>query len=303
MQYICIIFLLSYSVAPRLIYGDTKHATLHNYFTDSRTKASYKLAKKLTEISGLTLNDEGRLFGHNDEEAWIFEIEPADGEIIKEFYLGNKKAKKGDFEGIAFAAGKFFLVTSTGDLYRFSEGKNNEGVRYDLFKTPLSGKYDVEGLCYDPDTNCLLLVCKGFAGEEFEEMRAVYSFNLDSLKLQPQPRFLLSIDGILSKLKQNFTRKLGEFFLLIDPKNFTPSGIERHPESGTFYILSSRSQLVIELSPDGTVLELVELSAKSHHQPEGITFLKDLSLVISDEAGDKRARITIYPYHPSLNDQ
>jgi hypothetical protein len=37
------------------------------------------------------------------------------------------------------------------------------------------------------------------------------------------------------------------------------------------------------------------LDKKHHNQPEGITFAKNLSLLIGDEGGNGKAKITTYP--------
>jgi uncharacterized protein YjiK len=126
-------------------------------------------------------------------------------------------------------------------------------------------------------------------------MRVVFSFSLDSLKVPSQPRFVISTDLIMQQTPRNFAEKIGEFFLLLEPQSFAPSGIERHPLSGTFFILSARSGILIELSPGGNLIKVVELSPRLHTQAEGITFLPDNTLVICDEGNDRKARITFYP--------
>ena len=45
-------------------------------------------------------------------------------------------------------------------------------------------------------------------------------------------------------------------------KNFSPSAIERNPETGTFFILSSHVKALIEVSPDGKIIDGTLLSSK-----------------------------------------
>ena len=275
--------------------SDTTEVFIYRYFTGTDKPKSLKLSKKLNEISGLATTPDGRLFAHDDESGILYQLDIDNVKIVKKFFIGKRKLKKGDFEGLSIVGKYFYLVTSDGRIFQFSEGSDDKGVDYKEIKTWLTEKYNVEGLCFDPETNSLLLVCKGFAGKNFEYMRAVYAFSLDSLVLNTDPRFLLSIPEIIRRTPNNFTRKLAEFFLLLDPKTFAPSGIERHPQTGNFFILSAGSRMIIELGPLGKILGIVELKASRHSQPEGITFLSDNTLIISDEAVDGRARLTFYP--------
>ena len=240
-----------------------------------------KLNKDLKEISGLAITDQGRLFCHNDEKGEIFQLDYLSGKILKSFSL--KKKVKEDFEGIAIVKNLFYMVTSEGNIYEFKEGKNGSKVEYKVYETDLKSKYDVEGLCYDPETNSLLLACKEFAGKGIKNKRAVYSFSLKKKKLLDKPRFLISI----AKMEE-----------ASDYDTFNPSGIERHPLSGTFFIITGKGRSVVEISPKGKLLAENDLNDKIHRQPEGIAFLPDNSLLISDEGDDNNARLTVYPFNP-----
>lgn len=240
-----------------------------------------ELSKKLDEISGLAIRTEGKLFAHGDEEGKIFQLNLESGEIEKWFEIGKKDVEK-DFEGIAIVEEKFYLVSSKGDIYEFSEGEDEAEVAFVKYETDLKGKYDVEGLCYYKSTQSLLLACKEFPGKELDDSRAVYSFNLKSKRLDEEPRFIIN----LNKLENKW-----------DVEKFKPSAITRHPVSGSFFILGGKGFIIIEVSADGKVIGEMELSEKYHQQPEGIIILDDLTMVISDEADKEKATLTFYPYH------
>jgi uncharacterized protein YjiK len=256
------------------------------------SKTSVKLSKRLHELSGLAMTNDGRLFGHNDEKADIYQIDYSDGSIIKSFSLGKKSLKE-DFEGIAIVGKIFFLVTSNGEIYEFSEGEDNSSVPYEKYKTKLTSKNNVEGLCYDPVSNSLLLACKGYPGKDHDGKRAVYAFSLTEKKLNKKPRFLISIKEVNSFKNSGFTQKLGDFFLLTED-SFAPSGIERHPQKDSFFVLSFYGRMIVEISSDGEIIGVTFLDKKHHNQPEGITFSEDLSLLIGDEGGIGKATITRY---------
>lgn len=248
---------------------------------DFKNGNSVKLASRLSEISGLAVTPEGKVFGHNDEKGIVFQINFGSGEIIKEFYLTRWVPEK-DFEGIAYANKKFYMITSDGILYEFPEGQNKAAVDYKTYNLNLGIKYNIEGLCTDSKTNSLMLVCKEFPGENYKGSRAVYSFSLKNFKLDTTPRFLIS----LKELKDKFVMK-----------NFFPSGIEKHPSSNSYLILSARNgSAIVEVSEDGKIIDAVEFNSKSHNQPEGITVLPNYDLLIADEGANKNGTITLYKF-------
>ncbi len=253
---------------------------LSKYDIDGKNVIQSKLPKELKEISGLAYSIDNFVFAHNDEEGIVFKVNVKSGEIVKKFYVGNKLLKK-DFEGIAIAGDSIFLTTSDGVLYRFKEVENNANSDYKKFKTGLTSKNNIEGLCYDVKTNSLLLACKGRAGKNLNGFKAVYSYNLDHYELDTKPRFLINLKSLNSKY---------------DIKDFAPTGIEVHPDNGNFFILSSIKESIIELSEEGELLNAVKLDSKENRQPEGITFLSNLSLVISNEGQNKKGKVTVVPF-------
>ncbi len=233
----------------------------------------------LGEISGLSLTSGGRLFCHNDEAGTIYEIDYKTGKEIKHFSLGMFTLT-GDFEGIAAAKqDTLFLVNSSGVLHRFREGPAGKSVKYDVFKTSLTVKNDVEGLAYDPKTDCLLLACKGDGGKGLGKDKAIYAFSLKTYKLDPKPRFVLSVKDILAQTGK---------------KEFNPSAIERHPITGNFFVLAYNGLAIAEINPEGKILGVSELKKSLHPQPEGLAIANDGTLIISNEGQGKTATLVIY---------
>ena len=146
-----------------------------------------KLPGYLREISGLAASEDGKIFTHDDERGIVYEIDYSKGEIKKDFAIG-KPIPKRDFEGIAIVKDKFYLIASSGDIYEFFEAKNKKNSEYKIFKTGLSKSYNIEGLCYDPNTNSLLAACKGYPGKDYNGSRAIYSFDLKEKKLKAKPQ-------------------------------------------------------------------------------------------------------------------
>ena len=249
----------------------------HNYNLNKKNNIKIKLPAELNEISGLVYSEDNHIIAHNDEEGIIYKIKLPSGEVVNKFILGDKVFRK-DFEGIAIVEDTLFLVTSNGVLYKYPEFATENFTEFEKIKTGLKAENNVEGLCYDEDTKSLLLACKDKPGKGYKGYKAVYSFNLEKMILENKPRFLIS------------TKKLKDKFSI---KEFSPSGIVKHPVSGNFYIISANIRAIIEISPDGKILAAVKLDKKYHKQPEGITMLPDGSLIIADEGNGGKGFITI----------
>ncbi len=217
------------------------------------------------------------MFAHDDERAVILEINPTDGRLVKGFAMGDNPAP-GDFEGIAYAEERFYLVTSGGWIYESREGEDDERMLFNTYGTGVGKKCEVEGLAFEPADRSLLLVCKTPRDDEIEDFLAIYRFSLDTREVSAEP--------LLVPLKEITDR--------IDEKRFRPSGIERHPVTGHYVIVAAQQSAIVEITPDGQVVAVVDLKNRNHRQLEGITFTSAGTLVLADEGGNRRGRLTLY---------
>lgn len=240
----------------------------------------FKLPKRWREISGLTMLADDRLLAHDDERGVVFEIDYRDGSIVKAFALGDlHEPIAADFEGIAAAEGRLYLVSSAGRLYEFGEGADGETVLYNLYATGIGRDYEIEGLAYDPTQRVLLLVSKNPTNPKQAGLVAIYRWSLATKQLVEDGHIFLSVAALSRR---------------IDRKQFQPSGIERHPLSGNYFVVAARQRAVAEITPQGQVLAVAELAAGRHPQAEGIAFAADHTLIISDEGAGQRATLTFY---------
>jgi uncharacterized protein YjiK len=278
MKYFNLIFsfvLLITSFNHQIISQEKSNSLLNEYNFDGAILM--KLSNSLKEISGLALLNDKEILAHNDEEGTIYTLKIGNIEMTSKLKLGDGKVQK-DFEGIAVVERSAYLVTSNGVIYKFDHSMKDEFVDFKMFKTSLKAENDVEGLCYDKATNSLLLACKNEPGMGNANSRVIYSFNLKKMSLERTPRFVIS----LKKLMQEYGFK-----------DFTPSGIERNPVNGNFFVLSSNPPAIIELNPLGKILAAIRLKPKVNPQPEGITFLNDGTMLIADEGQKKSGTITV----------
>lgn len=259
---------------------------LARYDVAGRPSRMLTLPSSLHEISGIAVSSDGKLFAHDDEVSMVFQLDPADGKVVKRFdVVTNQWFGKGriedDFEDIAIAGSRFFLVTSKGTIYEFREGKNGEKVQAATYRTGLGKHHEVEGLCYDPPSRSLLLTCKSIAPKAGRRKgsRPVYSFSIASSSLLEKPRFVIDAVHVAGQAGM---------------KDFQPSAITRNPHSGSFFVLSSKSRLIAEIEPHGgALLGVRKLSPAYHPQPEGIAFLGGDSLLIGNE-GLLHGTISVY---------
>jgi uncharacterized protein YjiK len=243
-----------------------------------------KVPKKLREISGLAITDDGKLLCHDDESAIVYEFDYKTGKIMRQFSFGSGFLK-GDFEGIAVKRDTIYVVSSNGNIYEFPAAPNKGRTPFRLYKTPLSQKNDIEGLEYDPETDCLLLACKGDPGKGYGGKKAIYAFSLKTRELLNPPRFLIALDEV---------KKHSE-------ADFNPSGIALNPVSGTFFIISADGESIIEIDRNGKLLDQQEILKKVNSQPEGIAFAPDSSLILCNDGQGGTGTMTVYRINSRSN--
>ncbi len=255
-------------------------AMLSHYNTADNNAHVVRLPHRVSEASGIVMTQDGRLLCHDDERGVVYQINYSTGEIVKFFSLGRFGVTD-DFEDIAVKDKLVYLIASGGTLYEFPEAENGRSVEFRMHRTSLSQKNDVEGLCYDASTDCLLLLCKESPGKHYRSQRAVYAFSLRTRTLAETPRFLIPLDRV-TKTSDNH--------------EFQPSAITKHPTSGTYFIVAAHGSTIIELSSDGKILGQQSINKKLNPHPEGIAFAPDLTLILCNDGQGERGTLTLYPY-------
>jgi len=228
-----------------------------------------KLPDNLTEISGLAPWEKGSFLAIQDEEGKVFKLDK-NGNISKLVSFH----KKGDFEGIATTPNAtIWVLRSDGTLFEISK-QNGE---YQTKKHPLDflEDSDSEGLCYDVETNSLLIAVKDYAPGLKNSKKAVYRFSLATYKLAEEP--FLTID----------TKR---FHNVYGRSSFAPSAITLSNDGQHYYVLSGRSQQIAVLNRSGQLVDGYNLDREEHRQPEGIKSFKT-GYFIANEGRGKKARI------------
>ncbi len=231
----------------------------------------FKLSKKLNEISGLVTISDSVIAAVQDEKGVVYYLDANTGTIVDHFKFG----KEADYEGITHHKKHFYVLRSDGRIFKIKSSKENK-----QFKFKQSKGFDFEGLCLDKANNRLLVACKTHGNKAEQDYLFVYSFSLDTDKYDKEPVFRIKRDRV--------------------NKRFKPSGIAIHP-NGSIYVLSSFSKTLLVLSPEGSILNIVQLSEDLFQQAEGIAFNSKGDLFISNEKNKQDASLLVFKNQGSRN--
>ena len=241
------------------------------YPSDGLTQ--WALPAALREVSGLTLDDQGRLFAHGDEAAVVHHVDYRQGLVVKTFAFGRPPVA-GDFEGIAWAGREIWLVTSDGDLLAGTEGANGEHVAYRRHRTGFGRRCEIEGLEYDRRRALLLMPCKTARQPELRGRIAVLAWSPGAQAPAPDADLLVV-----------WPADRGELNL---------SGLAQTP-SGRLIAVAARQRALVELTTEGSLLAAFPIpAAERHRQMEGIAIGAAGELIIADEGAGKRGRLSVY---------
>ena len=228
-----------------------------------------KLPDNLTEISGLAPWLKGSFLAVQDEDGKVFQLN-TDGSVTKLLSFHEK----GDFEGIATTPDKtIWVLRSDGTLFEIIKKKDD----YQTTKHKLGylKDSDSEGLCYDVETNSLLIAVKDEAPDLKNSQKAVYRFSLTSYELIKEPIFTIDT--------KRFHKVYGR-------SSFAPSAISLSADKQHYYVLSGRSQQIAVVNRSGKLVDGFNLDREEHRQPEGLKPFKT-GFFIANEGRGKKARI------------
>jgi uncharacterized protein YjiK len=222
----------------------------------------WDMPAELKEISALSNIDDHRFACVQDEMGTIYVYNIAQKIIEKKIQFSHK----GDFEGVAFTGSHYYVVRADGQLFEtpLSETEKNNTRQY---KTSLTVKHNVEGLCYDKENNRLLLATKDELPHQ-PGFKGIYAFDLEKKALIDDPVYKIDMQHNL------FTQS--------KKSKVMPSAITIHPESKEIFITDGPQSRLLIMDSSGQPKQFLELG-KDFSQPEGITFDSYGNLYISNE--------------------
>ncbi len=256
-----------------------EETVLDRYSLTAESHTQWALPDKLLEISALAMTPDNRLLAVDDERAVVYEIDYVSGGLVKAFAL-DKPVLRSDFEGLAVLDSTVYLMTSDGIIYSAPEGGDGDRVAYESHNTGLGSECEFEGLAADPAGRRLLLLCKNVRKKADIDTLSIYVWDAVGETLLPRDRIELPVADISLALRS---------------RRLHPSGLVVDQETGNLLLVAAREQALIELEGDGKFIAARRLELpRRHPQAEGIELAPDGRLILADEGGKSRARLSVY---------
>jgi hypothetical protein len=255
-----------------------------------------KLPDRLREISGITDISDHELGCVQDEDGIVFIYNLQLGKITRELRFGPP----GDYEGLSRAGDKLYVLRSDGLLYEVTLSAGGPNTRTHLLRVPTKNN---EGLGFDARRNRLLIAPKSRLGKgrAYKDTRAIFAYDLKTKTRLADPVLELSVDAI-----RQFAEKKGQPLPQKRKKKgrggtrvalrFMPSSIAVHPVTRELFVLSAIDYVLAVFDQRGTVTGYARLNPSLFRQPEGITFLPNGDMVISNEAAGERATLLLFKW-------
>jgi hypothetical protein len=271
-------------VSCLLAAGCRDEATTYKYiqlsgYAQSNPSIVY-LPSTISQLSGIVYyaKDES-IFCIDDNEGMLYKFPLYKRKILQNWPFSSKT----DFEELVLHDSTFYALKSNGDVTAFSFRKDTAII--DTFTTGTNIKVrEFEAMLFDTVRNQLLLVCKD-CEDDPKNTTSVWGLDFGSKKLSDSPVFV--IQG--AQIEKLFGKKLTKF---------KPSAAAVHPLTGDFYYVSAINDILLVTDRNGVVKEATALDKVLFKQPEGLSFMPNGTLLVSNEFGDTgTATILLYPYN------
>lgn len=264
----------------------------------TKPDAAYFLPDTLREISGLTHIDSVTVACIQDENGILFIYDIAKNKIKKQYTFHLD----GDYEGITRVDNSMYILRSDGTLFEISDYQSAD-YQLTSYLTGIPANNN-EGLCYDAQNNRLLIACKGKTekGSGNKDKRVIYGFDLNTKLLTTEPVFDFDLQvikqfAIENEINLRTRKRMKKKQAISEPViKFMPSAIGIHPVSKKLFLLSGSDHLFFVFNSNGAVEHIEQLNPKLFNKAEGITFLKNNDLLITNEGQDKKPTLLRFNY-------
>jgi len=243
-----------------------------------------KLPSALEEISGLALLN-GRsdtIYAQQDENAKLYSFVLNDPQLQTTTF-----GKNGDYEDIAIGKGYVIILRSDGQFFSFplADRQQDQTTNVTTSKKILP-KGEYESLAFGTTDSVLYVLCKTCKEDKTQNKTLGYRLSLQA-DGSVQLLSTFGVDNTVVKQQNRVGKGL-----------FKPSAIAQHPLSKEWYILSSVNKVLVVADSNWHIHSVYHLDPKIYTQPEGLTFDRQNTLYISNEAGPAggKASIVRIPY-------
>jgi hypothetical protein len=263
-------------------YFQTVFQKENGWFNFKEPSLILNLPFELREISGITDLGGSEIACVQDENGLIFIYNLLSDSITNQYNFGLN----GDYEGVTRVDSTFYVLRSDATLLEIAFPYDSLHVKETKLNIP---EKDNEGLCYDERDNRLLVAPKSKFGKGkiLKDIRAIYTIDLATKELNETPLFLINITEIEAfankhsiQLPQKISKQSSDS---ISALKFMPSSLAVHPKTDEIYIISAVDHTLAVFDKKGTLLNFLLLNAELFNKPEGITFLSNGDLIITNE--------------------
>lgn len=264
----------------------------------SKPDSTIELPDTLREISGITDIDAENIACVQDENGVLFIYNFVNNSLSHQFKFNIDS----DYEGITRVGDEMFILQSDGTIFEISNYKNPD-FKLTSYATGITAA-DNEGLCYDAKNNRLLIACKGKVGKgpEFKDKRLIYGFDLTTKEPITEPIFTFDVENIKEFAVKNNIDLPTKKSKKKDENSTEPiiklmtSAIGVHPVTNKLYLLSAQDHLFFIFNMDGEIEHIQKLDPKIFNKAEGITFLENNDMLITNEGQNGKATLLRFNY-------
>lgn len=250
------------------------------------------------EISGITMLDSNTIACVQDEMGIVFIYNLKDKKISKQLTFGPN----GDYEGITKVNQSLYVLRSDGVIFDIEDYQAKK-ISVKTIHTGITAENN-EGLCYDQSKHLLLIGAKGRINKEpiNKNIRLIYEFDLNSKKLKTTPIYTFQLSEINAKAKQfNYpfeTHQTKKGKIIEKGLKFNTSEIAIHPITGNLYVLSASDYCLMIFTHLGELISIEKLDSSLFRKAEGMSFLENGDLFISNEGKTDKPTLLQFNYTP-----
>ncbi len=243
------------------------------------------LNDELVEISGICYYPKDTsVFAISDESGNLFKIHLGKNIVTQKWRFDKKR----DFEDLYFKDSTIYVLESNGNIYSLNFSPKGDTIysRKSVFPNIDKKRNEFESLYYDDHLKTFVMICKNCEGDKknsvtasgFDPETGKYTFSLFTIDAAP-----IAKQAGKNKIK------------------LQPSGAAVNPLTKDLWILSAVNHLIVVTDNNGIFKEAFHLDQSMFTQPEGIAFTPTGDLLISNEAGNKYNRATLFIFKHKKN--
>jgi uncharacterized protein YjiK len=262
---------------------------------------TWNLPDVLREISDISLLSETSVACVQDERGTIYIFDLNSSSITDSVRF----ADKGDYEGLAVAGSKVFVLRSDGRLFELERLQHHPSVAKYALNLPTD---ESEGLCYDGRHRRLLIAPKiRKPRKSGRDVRPIHAFDLKQMASSPLAAFEIDLRDVRRFAKRHDLavprrpKKDGEGMHTV--LLLAPSAIAVHPITGDLFVLSAADHVLISSNDRGRITGYALLDSDRFRQPEGMAFFANGDLLISNEGSDQAANLLLFHWKDARRDR